>query len=245
MPTRRYIENFLMIADNEYPDSYFLDDFSINHVSEDDCAGARRFTGDLIEIDGAGRMHLWLFAPYRATELVSGDAIGRMFAFTQVLRLTAADTLRDAITAAARRRRYDVGTDAFRSLVAKPRLDVESWNVVMCGGTGCELIERGDNLLFQLYAPLSEWDGPARDVNTWQFRQTATGFDLRSIWDIATHARMTVAEQLDIFAGRAALPTPDDDFDIGCKRDLKLKRRKGLHAEAHAAWCGTAVAAAE
>lgn len=240
MPTRRYIDNFLMIADNEYPESYFLDDFSISHSSDQDIAGPRRFTGDLIEIDGAGRIHLWLFAPFRATELISGDVIGRMFAFTQVLRLTAPGQLRDAIAAAAKRRRYDVKAASFQHMLDRPRLDVDSWNVVVCGGTGCELVARDDNLLFQLYAPLAEWDGPTRDVNTWQFRQTATGFDLRSLWDVASYGKMTMSEQLDHYAGRTSLPAPEDDFDIACKRDLKLKRRKGLHAEAHAAWFGVA-----
>lgn len=240
MPTRQYIDNFLMIADNEYPESYFLDDFSISHSSGDDYAGARRFTGDLIEIDGAGRMHLWLFAPFRATELISGDVIGRMFAFTQVLRLTAPADLRQSIAAAAKRRRYDIGAPYFRHVLDRPRLDVDSWNVVVCGGTGCELVARDDNLLFQLYAPLAEWDGPIRDVNTWQFRQTATGFDLRSLWDVASYGKLTMSERLDVYAGRAVLPAPADDFDIACKRDLKLKRRKGLHAEAHAAWFGVA-----
>jgi hypothetical protein len=240
MPTGRYIENFLMIADNEYPESFFLDDFSISHSSENDCAGSRRFTGVLVEIDGDGRMHLWLFAPFRATELISGDVIGRMFAFTQVLRLTAPEQLRAAIAAAAQRRRYDVKAPYFRHMLQRPRLDVASWNVVVCGGTGCELVARDDNLLFQLYAPLAEWEGPTRDVNTWQFRQTATGYDLRSLWDVASYGKMTVAERLDLYAGRSSLPAPEDDFDIACKRDLKLKRRKGLHAEAHAAWFGAA-----
>jgi hypothetical protein len=240
MPTRRYIDSFLMIADNEYPESYFLDDFSISHSSGEDTSGARRFTGDLIEIDGAGRMHLWLFAPFRATELISGDVIGRMFAFTQVLRLTAPGQLRESIAAAAKRRRYDVDAPAFQHMLERPRLDVDSWNVVVCGGTGCELVARDDNLLFQLYAPLAEWDGPTRDVNTWQFRQTATGFDLRSLWDVAPYGKLTMSERLDLYAGRTNLPAPEDDFDIACKRDLKLKRRKGLHAEAHAAWFGVA-----
>lgn len=240
MPTRHYIDNFLMIADSEYPESYFLDDFSISHSSEEDVAGPRRFTGDLIEIDGSGRMHLWLFAPFRATELISGDVIGRMFAFTQVLRLTAPEKLRASIAAAAKRRRYDVEALSFQHMLERPRLDVDSWNVVVCGGTGCELLARDGNLLFQLYAPLAEWAGPIRDVNTWQFRQTATGFDLRSLWDVASYGKMTMSERLDLYAGRSQLPAPQDDFDIACKRDLKLKRRKGLHAEAHAAWFGVA-----
>jgi len=238
MPTRRYIDTFLMLADNEHPEGFFLDDFSISHVSSNDNAGARRFTGDLVEIDGAGRLHLWLFAPLRATELVSGDVIGRMFSFTQVLRIAPPETLRASITAAARRRRYDIAGEGFQRMLARPRLDVESWNVVMCGGSGCELLAGDDNLLFQLYAPLAELDGPIRDVNAWQFRQTATGYDLRSLWDVAASGRLSVEERLEAYHGRAVLPVPEDDFDIHSKRDLKLSRRKGMHAEAHAALFG-------
>lgn len=239
MPTLRYIEKFLMLADNEVVDSYFLDDFSVCYKDGDDVGGGRRFTGDVVEIDGNGRLHLWLFAPFRATELVSGDVIGRLFALTQILRLAGLGQLHRAICAAARRRRYDVDSAHFQQVLGRPRLEVDSWNVVVCGGTGCELVGRDDNLLFQLYAPLSEWAGPARDINTWQFRETATGFDLRSLWDVAIYGQLSVPEQLDNWAGRAPLPSPRDDFDIATKRDLRLKRRKGLHAEAHAALFGT------
>lgn len=238
MSTLHYVEKFLMLADNEVADSFFLDDFSVCYRSGEDVCGGRRFTGDLVEVDAAGRLHLWLFAPFRATELVSGDVIGRMFALSQILRLTPLEQLRAAIAAAARRRRYDLDCDHFRQVLARPRLEVESWNVVVCGGTGCELVGSDDNLLFQLYAPLAEWAGPARDINTWQFRETATGFDLRSLWDVAIYGQLSLSEQLDNWAGRAPLPAPEDDFDIGSKRDLKLKRRKGLHAEAHAALFG-------
>lgn len=243
MPTRRYIDTFLMLADNEHAESFFLDDFSISHVSSNDNAGARRFTGDLVEIDAAGRLHLWLFAPLRATELISGDVIGRMFSFTQVMRIARPESLREAIEAAAKRRRYDTADAGFRAMMARPRLEVESWNVVMCGGSGCELVEAEDNLLFQLYAPLAEMGGPIRDVNTWQFRRTATGYDLRSLWDVAGYGRLSPEERLDACLGRSVLPVPGDDFDIGAKRDLKLRRRKGLHAEAHEALFGLMAAA--
>jgi hypothetical protein len=243
MPTSRYIDTFLMLADNEHPESFFLDDFSISHVSSNDNAGARRFTGDLVEIDTAGRLHLWLFAPLRATELISGDVIGRMFSFTQVLRIAQPESLREAILAAARRRRYDIADASFQALMARPRLEVDSWNVVICGGSGCELLAGDDNLLYQLYAPLAEMEGPIRDVNTWQFRRTATGYDLRSLWDVAGWGRLSVVERLDAYHGRAVLPAPEDDFDIRSKRDLKLNRRKGLHAEAHAALFGLMAAA--
>lgn len=240
MATSRFIEKFLMLADNKAADSYFLDDFSVCYRSEEDVCGGRRFSGDLVEIDEQGRLHLWLFSPVRATELVSGDIIGRMFAFTQILRLTPQQQLHEAIAAAARQRRYDVTSEHFRHIVAHPRQEVASWNVVVCGGTGCELVERDDNLLFQLYAPLAEWDGPARDINTWQFRETATGWDLRSLWDVAVYGQLSLPERLNALSGRAPLPRPGDDFDIASKRDLKLKRRKGLHAEAHAALFGLA-----
>jgi|AGTN01.3.fsa_nt_gi hypothetical protein len=239
----QYIDKFLMLADNDVCDSYFLDEFSICHRSDGDVSGGRRFTGDLVEVDGQGHLHLWLFAPFRATELVSGDVIGRMFAFTQILRLTPPGRLRDAIATAARERRYDVDGEHFRRLLAGLRPEAASWNVVVCGGTGCELVGRDGNLLFQLYAPLAEWDGPARDINTWQFRETATGWDLRSLWDVAVYGQLSLPERPDGMAGRAPLPRPGDDFDIACKHDLKLKRRKGLHAEAHAALFGLAHAA--
>ena len=243
MPTRRYIDHFLMLADNEHPESFFLDDFSISHVSSNDDGQARRFTGDLVEVDGAGRLHLWLFAPLRATELVSGDLIGRMFSFTQVMRMASPEALRAAITAAAARRRYDTDDAGVLRLLARPRLEVDSWNVVVCGGSGCELLAADDNLLYQLYAPLAEIGGPIRDINTWQFRQTTTGYDLRSLWDVAGYGRLSVQERLEAYHGRTVLPAPQDDFDIRSKRCLKLSRRKGLHAEAHAAMFGMLAAA--
>lgn len=236
MSDRRFLDEFLTLARREYPESYFLDEFSLSHASADDYDGARRFTGDLVEIDGGGRLHLWQFVGLRAPELVSGDLIGRLFAFTRIARLASPEDFAARLERAARKRRYDTSSGHFRRIAARPRQEVESWNVVVCGGTGCELVGRDDNLLYQLYAPLADWAGPVRDVNTWQFRQTGTGFDLRSLWDVAGYGRMPVEDRLAAYAGRAPLPAPYDDFDIASKRDLRLKRRKGFHAEAHEAY---------
>lgn len=236
MSDRRFLDQFLTLARREYPESFFIDDFSLTHEGGDDYDRPPRFTGDVVEIDGAGRLHLWQFVGLRAPELVTGDLIGRLFAFTRIVRLTDAETFAARLENAARKRRYDIAGSHFRRIVARTRQEVASWNVVVCGGTGCELVGRDDNLLYQLYAPLTDWVGPVRDVNTWQFRQTNTGFDLRSLWDVAYYGRMSALDKLDAYAGRVPLPAPHDDFDIASKRDLRLKRRKGFHAEAHEAF---------
>lgn len=238
MSERLFLTEFLNLACRQLPESYFLDEFTLVHDGGDDYDRPTRFQGDLVEIDGQGRVHLWQFVPLRAPDLVTGALIGRMFAFTRVLRITSPARFHARFEAAARRRRYDTSTPHFHRLAARPRQEVESWNVVVCGGTGCELVGSDDNLLYQLYAPLDEWVGPVRDVNTWQFRRTATGFDLRSLWDVAAYGRLPVTERLEILTGRRAPPAPDDDFDIACKRDLRLKRRKGLHAEGYEALFG-------
>lgn len=237
MNERWFLNKFLDIAGRKYTESYWIDDFVLTWSAEDDYDVPQKYVCDLLEIDGAGRLHLWLFKSVRAPELLGGDLIGRMFACTQVLRMTEPGLLRARIERAARRRRYDTTTDHFRRILGKPRFQFDSWNLVACGGHGCELAGRDDNLVWQLYAPLTHLVEHIRDVNTWHFYQTATGMDLRSIWDFGLSGSLSLAEKLAIYDGRQDLaPAPADDFDIASKRDLHLKRKKGFHRQGHEAY---------
>lgn len=237
MNERWFLDNFLNIANELYPESFFLDRFALPCGSPDDYDGPVRLTGDLVEIDFAGRPHLWLFASVFSPDVVTGGAIGRMFAYSRVFAAMERRDLATRVEAAAAKRRVDAGHPAIRRMLARQRPEFESWNVVVCGGRGCELAGRDDNPLFRLYAPLSEMIEGIPDVNTWHFYQTSTGFDLRSLWDVAAWSRLSLAERLAIWSGRHfPLPAPDDDFDIGVKSDLHMKRRKGFHAEGWQAW---------
>jgi hypothetical protein len=238
MNDRWFLDRFLDIAGRHNPESYFLDALTLPWAGGDDYSGPQKFVCDLVEIDGRGRMHLWVFAHHRAAELLSGEVIGRMFACTQVFCLAPMPVVRSRLEKAARRRRYDVGSDRFRAVLKKPRVTFDSWNLVACGGRGCELAGE-DSLVRRLYGPLSTLVEHIQDVNTWHFYQTATGFDLRSIWDFSLSGRLSLEEKLAIYDGRRHLaPAPDDDFDIAVKHDLHLKRRKGFHAQGHEAWFG-------
>lgn len=237
MTERWFLDNFLKIASDLYPESFFLDRVTLPCGSPEDYDGPVRLTGDLIEIDFAGRPHLWLFASVFSPEVVAGASIGRLFAYDRVFRATDRRDLATRIEAAVRRRRYDADHPAFARMMARMRPEFESWNLVVCGGRGCELAGLDDNPMYRLYAPLSAMIGEIRDVNTWHFYQTSTGFDLRSLWDVAAFGHLSLAERLDIWSGRSIpLPAPEDDFDIGIKRDLHMKRRKGFHAEGWQAW---------
>lgn len=230
-----FIDNFLKIAAVSYPESYFIDNLTFTYGSGDDYDGPLTFTADMVEIDCAGRAHLWLFASLYSPEAMTGALIGRAFACSQVLAMADKAALRGRVERAARRRRYDVSTSHFAHTMERLRRRFETWNLVVCGGKGCELAGRDDNLLHRLYAPLSETVG--RDVNTWQFYQTSTGFDLRSLWDVAWPGRLSLSDRLAAYDGRGIpMPAPADDFDIGAKRDLHLKRRKGFHLEGHDAY---------
>ncbi|MGE5546921.1 MAG: hypothetical protein ACM33T_08490 [Solirubrobacterales bacterium] len=232
-----YRDNFLKLARDSQEHHLFIADFSLSVGSVDDYDGPLRHNGDLIEIDPAGRLHLWLFAPLRSAEIAGGGIIGRLFAYTQAFRTPPSDILRTRIEAAARRRGYDTGAPALRRALTRLRRDFSSWNVVICGGRGCELAGRDDNPLFRLYAPLSDMIGAIPDVNTWHFYGTRTGFDLRSLWDVAALGQLSLNDRLAIYAGRGApLPAPADDFDIASKRDLHMSRRKGVHHEGFQAY---------
>lgn len=237
MNERWFLDNFLTIARDLYPESVFLDGLTLPCAMPGDYDGPVRLSGDLVEIDFAGRPHLWLFASVFSPEVVAGAAIGRLFAYDRVFRATDRRDLAARIEAAARRRRYDADHPAFGRVLARMRPEFESWNLVVCGGRGCELAGRDDNPMYRLYAPLSEMIEAIRDVNTWHFYQTSTGFDLRSLWDLAAFGRLSLSERLAIWSGRDfPLPAPGDDFDIRVKRDLHMKRRKGPHAEGWRAW---------
>ncbi|MGE5503844.1 MAG: hypothetical protein ACM31L_05425 [Actinomycetota bacterium] len=232
-----FLNKFLDIAGRKYPESYFLDQLVLPWSAQDDYDGPLKFTCDLVEIDGGGRLHLWQFASVRGPDLLGGTLIGRMFACSRVLRLTAAEALKTRIEKGARRRRYDTADERFRHVLRRIRHQFDSWNIVACGGKGCELAGHDGNLLWQLYAPLGRDVDQVRDVNTWHFYQTGTGFDLRSIWDLSVSGGLSLAEKLAIYDGRMDLaPAPGDDFDIGAKRDLHLKRKKGFHAQGHEAY---------
>lgn len=227
-----FLDNFLKLAAATYPESYFLDRLSLTCGSADSYDGPLNFSADMVEVDFTGRVHLWLFASIYSPEAVTGALIGRAFACSQVLGLTDAKPLRGRVEKAARRRRYDTAGEQFRHMLPRLRHRFDSWNLVVCGGRGFELAGREDNLLHRLYAPLSEMIDTTRDVNTWHFYQTATGFDLRSLWDVAWPGQLSLGEKLAVYDGRGApLPAPDDDFDIAAKRDLHLKRRKGFHLQ--------------
>jgi hypothetical protein len=237
MTERWYLNKFLSIAGSKYPESYFIDELLVTPNDSSDYDGPCAFRGDLIEIDGGGRLHLWLFEAVRSPELRGGDMIGRLFAFTQAFSMADSGTLRARIERAARRRRYDTRDLRFRKVLARPQLRFDSWNLVACGGLGCELAGQDDNMMWQLYSPLTRLVGHIKDVNTWHFYQTSTGFDLRSIWDFALAGKMSLPDKLAIYDGRSDLaPEPDDDFDIGAKHDLHLKRKKGFHAQGHDAY---------
>jgi hypothetical protein len=233
MSERWFLNKFLEIATRKYPDSYFMGDIALSWSSDDDYDGPQRFVYDLIELDAKGRLHSWTFVGLRSPELVSGSVIGRMFAGSLLLRRTDPAELRAKLERATTKRRYRSDPERFRR--AKGRFD--SWNLVVCGGKGCELAGRDDNLVFQLYAPLSRMVGHIDDVNTWQFTQTSTGFDLRSVWDFAFAGALSLEDKLAAYQGRDEdLPAPDDDFDIAAKHDLHLKRKKGFHAEGRQAY---------
>jgi len=229
-----FIDKFLRMAGRRHPESYFLDDIAIPAPSGgDDYDGPRKYGIDLVEIDGGGRLHLWLFVSLRAPEFQSGDVIGRLYAGAQLFAMADPARLAARLMKAARRRRYDTAGERFRRAIRKPRARFDSWNLVVCGGKGCELAGRDDNVLFRLYASLSQVLEPVRDANTWHFYQTNTGFDLRSVWDMASCARPSPSQRLAACAGEPAwvAVAPEDDFDITSKRDLHLKRRKGFHAQ--------------
>lgn len=238
MKELRYVDRFLSLAGEKYRESCFLDDFDLSWSGGDDYNGPAKYRVDVLEIDGRGRLHLWLFDSVRSPNLLSGELIGRLFAWTKVFQLTAPATLAARIEKAAKRRRYDTAVPHFQALVKqRPCLRLDSWNLVACGGRGCELAGREDNLVWQLYAPLGRMVGHVRDVNTWHFYQTATGYDLRSIWDFSVAGGLSLGDRLAIYDGRLDLaPAPEDDFDIGAKRDLHLRRRKGFHQQGHEAY---------
>jgi hypothetical protein len=230
---------FLSIAHSSHPEAVFVDDVCLLAGANDAYDGPARVCADLVELDGDGRFHLWTFASIYSPDLASGEPIGRLFAFDRVFRAADRAVVSQRITEAARRRRYDTGCPWLQRRLARLRAEFASWNLVVCGGRGCELAGTDDNLLFQLYAPLSDMVGAIRDVNTWHFYQTDTGFDLRSLWDVATPMPLSAGARLDIALGRPwPLPAPDDDFDIRSKRDLHMKRRKGFHAQAWDAYFG-------
>ncbi len=240
MADRWFLDKFLTLAGTKYPESFFLDDLVLSTSLNDDYNGRRDLHCDLIEIDGKGRLHLWLFIPVRAPELITGDVIGRLFACTQVFRMTEPAVLASRLARAARRRRYDTRSERFRAALRRARATFDSWNLVACGGKGCELAGHDDNLLFQLYASLSSVIGHVRDVNTWHFYQTATGFDLRCLWDLAVCGRLSLADKLAVYGGDSlrVAAFPHDDFDIASKHDLHLKRKKGFHAQGGEAYFG-------
>ena len=234
MAEQWFLNRFLLIAERKYPESFFLDDIELPGPADDDYDGQRKYSGDIIEIDGSGRLHLWQFVSVRAPELFSGDVIGRLFAYSQIFRMTDPARIAVRLVKSARRRRYDTASERFRQAIRRSRPRFDSWNLVACGGKGCELAGRDDNLLFQLYSSLSPVVLRTRDVNSWPFYQTATGFDLRSLWDLAICGRLSLAEKLAVYSGDIDMVTmaPSDDFDIGSKRDLHLKRKKGFHSQA-------------
>jgi hypothetical protein len=237
MNERWFINKFLEIAASKYCESFFIDDFVLPWIDEHDYNGPQKYICDVVEIDGAGRLHLWLFKSVRSPELLAGDMIGRLFACTQVMRMTGREALRARIEKAARRRRYDTQGERFRRILGKPGFQFDSWNLVACGGNGSELAGTSHNVMWQLYAPLTHLVEHVRDVNTWHFYQTGTGFDLRSIWDFAVAGKVSLPDKLAIYDGRSHLaPKPDDDFDISSKHDLHLKRKKGFHAQGHDAY---------
>lgn len=237
MNERWFLDNFLNIASDLYPESFFLDRLSLPCGSPEDYDGPIRLTGDLVEFDFAGRPHLWQFASVFSPDVVAGGAIGRLFAYDRVFAAMERRDLSARIEAAAAKRRYDIDDPTFRRMLDRLHPEFESWNLVVCGGRGCELAGRDDNPMYRLYAPLSAMIEGIRDVNTWHFYQTSTGFDLRSLWDVAAWSKLSLAERLAIWSGRQfPLPAPEDDFDIRVKRDLHMKRRKGFHAEGWQAW---------
>lgn len=237
MNERWFLDNFLTIARESYRERYFVDQVSLTCRSPDDYDGPIRLSADLLEIDAFGRAHLWMFASVFSPEAVSGGAIGRLFAYDRAFRMAAPGVVRGRVEAAARRRRYDTDHPQFRHAMDRLRPAFDSWNLVVCGGRGCELAGRDDNLMFRLYAPLSDMIGDIRDINTWHFYQTSTGFDLRNLWDMAAMGRLSAGERLALCAGRRLpMPAPEDDFDIAIKRDLHLKRRKGFHVEGYEAY---------
>lgn len=229
IPTNWFRDSFTKQARHRCPEAWFVDGVVLPCAGSD-YGGQSRVEGDLVEIDCAGRMHLWLFASVYSPEFVTGSVIGRLFACAHAARLAPPQILRSRLEAAARRPNSGPG-----SLPPRLRPAFESWNLVVTGGAGCELAGRDDNPLHRLYAPLSAAIGTVGDINVWQFYQTSTGLDLRSLWDVAAYSRPSLTERLE---RRMELPAPADDFDIVCKRDLHLKRRKGFHAEGLAAWLG-------
>lgn len=236
MNERWFIDNFFTIASRIYPDSLFIDDVGLSAAANDDYDTPYRFTGDLIEFDGRGRAHLWLFTHIHAEEMRSGQAIGRLFGYAQMFRMAARDALAARIEKAARRRRLDTQSARFRKAIQRLAGEFDSWNLVACGGRGCELAGRADNPLFHLYAPLSAMVAATPDVNTWQFYRTGTGFDLCSVWDFAACGHLSLTDKVAIYDGRAQAPSRGDDFDIASKRDLHLKRRKGFHPQGYDAY---------
>lgn len=223
-------ESFAKHARRRCPEAWFVDGVVLPCGGGSDYGKPSRVEGDLVEIDASGRMHLWLFSSVYSHEFVTGSIIGRLFACAHAARLAPPQVLRSRVEAAARRPNSGPG-----ALPPRLRPAFESWNLVVTGGSGCELAGREDNPLHRLYAPLSSAIGTVGDVNVWQYYQTSTGLDLRSLWDLAAFSRPSLAEVLE---RSMPLPAPGDDFDISCKRDLHLKRRKGFHAEGLAAWLG-------
>lgn len=229
--SNRFRDVFTTHARRCCPEAWFADNVVLPCPSASDYHGPSRVEGDLVEIDAGGRMHLWLFTSVYSADFITGAVIGRLFACAHAARVASPQFLRSRIDSAARRRpEHGPGP-----LPPRLRPAFESWNLVVTGGSGCELAGRDDNPLHRLYAPLSAAIGTVGDINVWQFYQTSTGYDLRSLWDMAAYSQPSLTELMD----RAmALPVPGDDFDIACKRDLHLRRRKGFHVEGLAAWLG-------
>lgn len=232
---------FSSLACDHYPNSFFADGFEFSATSGDGSDDPVKYCIDVIEIDQKCRFHLWQFCSLHAPELMRGDGLGRLIAASTAFSHAPIGDIRARIERGAARRKLPVP-----DLSRKLRFKFDSWNMVICGGRGCELAPRrksdgggyfgSESPLRALYTGLSGAAiGPCGpELNTWHFYQTSTGFDLRSIWDFTLFERPFPIWE----AGRRVVVHPADDFDIAVKSDLHLKRRKGFHSEGFEALLG-------